>query len=123
MPTDKLPAVHDLMADLPAVFEPPTAFEVADRGAAETISFEALGDTMTAIYEGLEDVTLEDGEKIDLARFTGPDGKPYAVFPNAVLRRGLAKVDPGRWVRITLTSLVDTGKPSPLKSYTVEVGR
>jgi hypothetical protein len=123
MPTDKLPAVHDIMGDLPAVFEPPTAFEVVDRGAAETINFETLGDTMTAIFEGLEEVTLEEGELINLARFTGPDGKPYAVFPNEVLRRGLAKVEAGRWVRITLTSLVDTGKPSPLKSYTVEVGR
>lgn len=122
MPNDKLPAQVTDQADLPAVFTPPSSFEVVDRGAAETITFNGHGDFVVAIFEGLEEITTEDGEVLPLARLTGADAKPYAIFPNAVLLRALRKLEPGVWVRITYVGDVDTGKPSPLKTFVVERG-
>lgn len=123
MPTTNLPDKVPEHADDLVVFTPPTAFEVVDRGSAEPIKFEHLGDTFIGIFEGTEDVTTEEGDIITMATFTGADGKPYCCFPNAVMRRGLRKVEVKDWVRITYALEVDTGKPSPLKSYVIEVGR
>lgn len=123
MPKDNLPDLPDQHTDDLVVYQPPDAFEVVDRGSATPINFEHIGDSFVGIFEGTEEVTTEDGEQLELATFTGADAKPYCIFPNAVLKRALRKVDLKQWCRITFYAEIDTGKPSPLKSYVVEVGR
>jgi len=105
-----------------AVFTPPASFEVVDRGAAETFKFEVLGTTFVGIFEYIGTLTSDDGEMFAQAIFTGPDGKPYSIFPGANLERALKRLSGGEWVRITYDRDIDTGKPSPMKSYVVERG-
>lgn len=123
MTKDNLPAEVVEQEAYPVIYEPPASFEVVDRGSATPVSFTHLGDSFVGIYEGTDDVVTEDGEHFDLANFTGADGKPYGIFLGPVLKRAMRKVEIKQWCRITYNLDIDTGKPSPLKSYVVEVGR
>lgn len=120
---DNLPEpVKQETADV-VLYEPPTSFEVVDRGPGEPIVFNHFGDSFVGIFEDIDEAANESGELFEVARFMGADGKPYVIFPGAALRRGIAKLAHGQWARITYTFDVDTGKPSPMKCFTVEVGR
>lgn len=105
------------------VFEPPTFFEVVDRGPATVVNFTHHGDSFVGIYEYTEEMVDDEGEKFPMAVFTGADAKPYCFFPGKSLQRGLRKVNVGQWARITYIADVDTGKPSPMKAFIVEVAR
>lgn len=120
---DNLPATTPDPIDALVVFEPPASFEVVDRGPGTPVNFEHFGDSFVGMFEDMDDVLTEDGEKLLVARFVGADGKAYVIFPGASLKRGLSKLAHGQWARVTYTFDVDTGKPSPMKCYTVEVGR
>lgn len=109
------------------VYTPPAHFEVVDRGAATTVTFDNIGDAFVGIYEYTTLVEVTDKktgeiEKIAQAMFTGADGNPYCIFPGASLERGLRRLTGGDWVRITYERDVPTGQPSPMKSYVVERG-
>jgi hypothetical protein len=119
---DTLPAVHH-MAEV-AVYEPPSSFEVVDRGAAEGFKFDHVGTSFVGRFEYTADVTEEKtGELFLQAIFTGADGKPYSIFPGGSLARAVHRMKEGEWYRITYDRDIDTGKPSPMKSYVVEQGR
>lgn len=105
------------------VFQPPAAFEVIDRGPGTVVTFSNFHDTFVGIYDGWDEGTDDDGAKFPIARFMGADGNNYVIFPGAALERALHKLNKGEWARITYTFDVDTGKPSPMKCFTVEVGR
>lgn len=105
------------------VFTPPTAFEVIDRGPGISVTFTDFGDTFIGIFEGWDEGANDDGETFPIARFTGADANSYVIFPGAALERAIHKLNKGEWARITYTFDVDTGKPSPMKCFTVEVGR
>lgn len=105
------------------VFEPPTFFEVVDRGPASVVNFNHHGDSFVGVYEYTEEMVDDEGEKFPMAVFTGADAKPYCFFPGKSLQRGLRKVNVGQWARITYVADVDTGKPSPMKAFIVEVAR
>src|SRR5271154_1605674 len=98
------------------VYTPPASFEVVDRGSAETVNFNTIGDSFVGIFEYLTELVDAEGEKFPQALFTGADGKAYCIFPGAPLRRGLTRLKEGDWVRITYTQDIDTGRPSPMKS-------
>jgi hypothetical protein len=121
MSNTKLPAEIITSDGEIVIFTPPTSFEVVSRGAAEPVKFGSHGDTFVGIFEDSEDMVDDDGKAFTAATFTGANGKPYVIFPGAILERGLRKVKPKQWVKITYVGDVDTGKPSPLKSYIVEV--
>ena len=130
MASDNLPEKKDPLNQQVAVYQPPASFEVVDRGPATPVTFEAHGDTFVGIYDYREYVETDDvdkatGEKKMIAMdvFTGADGQAYCIFPGWHLSKALNRVDAKSWVRITYTADMDTGKPSPMKVFTVEVGR
>lgn len=123
MTKDNLPEPVKQETDALVVYEPPTMFEVIDRGPGEPVNFEHFGDSFVGMFEDSEEVANEDGQLFEVARFLGADGKAYVIFPGAALKRALAKLANGQWARVTYTFDVDTGKPSPMKCFTVEVGR
>ena len=105
------------------VFTSPASFEVVDRGAAESFQFKELGTSFIGRFEYTADVTDEKtGELFLQAIFTGANGKPYSIFPGGSLARAVGRMKEGEWYRITYDRDVDTGKPSPMKSYVVEQG-
>ncbi len=105
------------------VYTPPANFEVLSRGVSEPVKFTHHGDSFVGIFEDAEKLEDDDGKPFMACTFTGPDGKPYVIFPGAILERAMRRVEPKQWVRITYIGDVDTGKPSPLKSYVVEVAK
>lgn len=123
MPNTNLPAEVTTSDGEIVIYTPPAHFEVISRGVPETVNFKSHGDSFVGIFEDSEALVDDDGKEFSVATFTGADGKPYCIFPGAVLRRSLRKVEPKTWVRITYIGDVDTGKPSPLKSYVVETAR
>jgi hypothetical protein len=122
MSKTNLPAELDPTSSEVVVFEPPTAFEVIDRGPATPVAFEHFGDSFVGIFDDADTLQDEEGKEFTIALFTGPDGRPYCIFPGASLERPVRKLKHGQWVRITYTMDADVGKPSPMKVYTVEVG-
>ena len=109
-------------SDAPAVYQPPASFEVLDRGAAEVFKFNAIGDSFVGMFDELRDMTDTEGEHFEQAIFMGADGRNYCIFPGASLVRALHKLTRGDWVRITYDQDIDTGRPTPMKSYVVERG-
>ena len=105
-----------------AVYQPPASFEVVDRGSAEVIKFDNVGDVFVGRYEYTTRLTDDKGELYPQAIFTGADAQPYCIFPGGTLRRALENIDKGQWVRITYEKNVPTGQPTPMKSYIVERG-
>ena len=100
---------------------------MVDRGAAQTFTFNTIGDSFVGIFEYLGEVKQTNAktgeiETFDQGMFTGADGVAYCIFPGASLSRALRRLTPGDWVRITYDKDVPTGQPSPMKSYVVERG-
>lgn len=114
--------LEPVAAAAPVIYEPPATFEVVDRGIPERFKFDQIGDSFVGIFEYTDEATNDEGEKFPVAVFTGPDGKPWSISPGASLERAVKRMEPGRWYRVTYTKAIDTGKPSPLKSFVVEAG-
>ena len=64
-----------------AVYQPPASFEVVDRGSAEVIKFDNVGDVFVGRYEYTTRLTDDKGEIYPQAIFTGADAQPYCIFP------------------------------------------
>jgi hypothetical protein len=125
MTTEKknLPALTEEAPTEVAVFEVPAVFEMLDRGIPTRVSFDTIGETFVGIFESLETALDDNDKEFEVALFTGPDGEPYSIGLSAGLVRPLRKLHPKDWARITLDRFVDTGKPSLMKSYLVQVAR
>lgn len=105
------------------VYEPPAMFEVIDRGPGEKYTFESFGDSFIGIYQGYEEAVNKQGEPFIVSHFVGADGLNYDIQPGAGIKHVISKMLPGEWYRLTYTFDMDTGKQSPMKCFTVEVGR
>lgn len=123
MTKPNLPEVVDQTTGELTVYDPPAAWEVVDRGPGEQVTFNYHGDSFQGIYMGREEQDDDKGKKFFVDSFTGADGKSYVIFPGASLERGMRRVNRGEWVRITYTFDLEVDKPSPMKCFTVEVGR
>jgi hypothetical protein len=123
MARDNLPATSPEVTDDLVVYRPPAAFVVLDETGADVVQFTYHGQQVVGIFRGSEEMVDDDGEKFDMASFTGPDGKPFVIFPGKGLKRIIYKLNPGEWARITYRGDIDTGKPSPMKAFTVEVAK
>ena len=122
MSKDSLPATVTAGNEV-TVYEPPASFEVVDRGSAEVVKFDTVGESFVGRYEFTTHITDEKtGEIYPQLLFTGGDGKPYCIFPGGTLRRAAERMEEGVWYRITYEKAVDVGQPSPMKSYVVERG-
>jgi hypothetical protein len=123
MVKDNLPDTVDAEDKVLAVFTPPTDFITVDEGLANTVEFAQVGDSFTGIYQYTETITPDEGDPYPMASFTGVDGEPYVIFPGKGLRRGMRKLQPNDWARITYLGDLDTGKPSAMKCYRVEIAK
>jgi hypothetical protein len=123
MASNNLPATKPEKEESPVVYQPPASFVVLDETGADVVTFDHHGQSVVGIFRGSEEMVDDDGEKFDMASFTAPDGKPFVIFPGKGLRRIIYKLSIGEWARITYRGDIDTGKPSPMKAFTVEVAK
>jgi hypothetical protein len=106
------------------VYTPPANFQVIDRGAAETFTFNEIGDTFEGIFEYATTQTDDKtGEIYPQLMFTAVDGTARTIFPGGTLIRAATQFEKGDWLRITYDKDVPiTGQRQPMKSYVVERG-
>jgi hypothetical protein len=98
-------------------------WEVASEEQPTMMVFDTLGDQFTGIYLGRKHIVPDDSEKdeFDQDLFQDPStGELFAVNSGYNLRRALEEIEPGKTCRLTYVKNVDTGQPSPMKSFRVE---
>jgi len=91
----------------------------------DQIVFDTVGDQFVGLYTGKREVTLDDGQKFTLLTFMGPGMKRYQTNAGWKLENGFldAEIKRGDIVRVTYVQDIDTGRPSPMKDFRVEVAR
>jgi hypothetical protein len=90
----------------------------------EQIIFDTVGDAFVGLFTGKREVEV-DGGTFTLLTFMGAGGKRYQTNAGWKLENGFmdADIKRGDIVRVTYVQDVDTGQPSPMKDFRVEVAR
>lgn len=108
-----------------------SGFTTVSSGAAEAqvpetkIVFEEINDEFTGFFLGYRELRDRITQQpYTQARFKDPETDEICYTrANNSMKEGLDKVNIGELTRITYTDDVDTGMPSPMRSFTVEVNR
>ena len=112
------------LADIPTDDTPDSEWDTVRDESATVILFSKPGQRFVGHYEGIEEITPENDEPFTRHRFTGLNGKPYAVNNSYVLQEGLKNVQKGNLVRLTYVKDIPTGKNmNPMKDIKVQVKR
>jgi hypothetical protein len=101
-------------------------WETAVPETGDQIVFDTIGDVFTGLYLGSRTVLAEEDNPESAFRilmFTGTDGKPYQVNAGWKLESAFKLIPERSIVRITYVKDIDTGQPSGMKDYRVEVAR
>lgn len=106
-------------------------WETVAEESGEKMKFETVGDEFIGTYEGLTHIvpkkegTTEEDE-FDQLLFRDGNGKLYALNAGYKLLEaftGEAAPEKGSRVKLTYVGNVDTGQPSPMKDFRVQVAR
>jgi hypothetical protein len=98
-------------------------WDVVSEEAPTMMVFDTIGDQFIGTYSGNVEITPDEDDPdstFTQGRFRGTDGELYATNLGYDLRTALGKVQPGTLCRITYMKDIDTGQPSPMKSFRVE---
>jgi hypothetical protein len=96
----------------------------------DQITFDTVGDTLIAEYQGMDTITFtetkKDGSTEDRSfvqlRFRLPNG-PAVVNGGYELVEAYKEIPTNSMTRTQLIKFVDTGQQSPMKSYRVDVAK
>jgi hypothetical protein len=86
----------------------------------DQIVFDTIGDVFVGMFTGKQ-VAQKDGDDFTILSFTGTDGKPYQTNAGWKLEQAFEDIPPQTIVRLTYVKDIDTGQPSPLKDFRVDV--
>jgi hypothetical protein len=86
------------------------------------ISFDFIGDEFIGTYLGTRSQQNDNGSYTQL-RFRGEDGEVYFTNANYSLSEGMRQVRPNNLVRLTYVADKDTGQPTPMRIFRVDVAR
>ena len=104
-------------------------WETVAEGSRTKVQFDTIGDVFTGEYQGTEEITNpNDGRTWMQYNFRGHSpaelsGELCAINGGFAFRRAFESVPVGSLVRITFIKTVDTGQPTPMKDFKVEVAR
>lgn len=84
-------------------------------------TFDIMGDQFMGTYHSLRIVDGAEG-KFTQYRFER-DGSMYFINAGWSLQQGMSKVRKGQQVRITWTGERDTGQPTPMRVFRVDVAK
>jgi hypothetical protein len=98
---------------------------VADE-SGEKLFFTTPGEQFVGIYVGTDVITNpkpRDGDSptFEQQKFRTPDGKLHTINGGHKIQQGMKDVIPGETVRLTYMGDIDTGSPSPMKDFRVDV--
>jgi hypothetical protein len=102
-------------------------WELVKEEAPDQITFDTIGDTLVALYQGMENVTFtqknRDGTEEErtfwVLKFRLPSG-PATVNGGYELVEAYKDIAPNTMTRTQLIKLVDVGQASPMKSYRID---
>jgi hypothetical protein len=99
-------------------------WEVAVDENPSTVIFDTIGDQFIGTFERAQMIELPDsgGEEFCQLQFRNADGF-FGINAGYKLSQAFSKIDPGTMCRITYVKDIDTGQPSPMKDFRVEVSR
>lgn len=93
--------------------------EVSETGTP--IEFPEVGSQFVGLYVGSQIATAKDGGEFTILQFVGPDKLPYQHNAGAKLNTAFQEIPTQSLVRITRMNDVDTGRPSPMQDFRIEV--
>lgn len=86
---------------------------------AEFIKLEELGNSIEGILNKKSPVNYKVGPPGEKYELVGEDGKAVTVLGTVELIDKMVNVPLGAFIHIELTGMVDTGQPTPMKTYLV----
>jgi hypothetical protein len=102
---------------LPANMEWQT--EVSESGTV--IDFPQVGDQFVGLFIGRQIAKGRDGGEFKILQFIGPDKLPYQHNAGAKLEAAFEEIPTQSLVRITRTPDIDTGRPSAMRDFRIDV--
>lgn len=114
-------AKHDEFDGEP-VFEEPADLSSFER--PETVKLNEIGESIEGLYEGLQPVSFNSGGMGALLLLRQRNGSLLGINAGYDIRRFLLESGfgdmIGEYIRITLSSLINTGMPAPMKQYSFQ---
>lgn len=98
-------------------------WETVEQESGQKLTFANVGEQFVGTYVETVLIEPDQGETFYQQRFRSPEGELYAINGGFKLKRGLESASPGDLVRLTYMGDIDTGQPSPMKDFRVEVSR
>jgi hypothetical protein len=95
-------------------------WQTAVQETGTQIVFDTIGDTFIGMFTGKRHA-VNDGEDFTILTFTGTDGEAYQTNAGWKLSEGFSDIPSGTIVRIKYVKDVETGSPSPMKDFRVDV--
>lgn len=117
-------------ADLPEQFRGVT-FEILETGFPPTIKWNAIGDYMAGVYQGIKTVSVNRKQGLEdntIFEFEA-DGKKFGVWGTTVIERTLVEaikanaLRPGYLVMIVYTNDVPTSQPEDMKMFQIRLAK
>lgn len=98
-------------------------WETVEEESGQKLAFNNPGEQFVGVYVGTETIHPENGDSFDQQRFRDDAGTLYAINGGHKLRSAFEGVESGAICRITYMGEIDTGQPSPMKDYRVEIAK
>ena len=98
-------------------------WETVEQESGQKLEFDSPGDVFIGTFVEIALIEPENGESFEQHRFRDSQGTLWTINGGFKLKRALSGVAPGSLVRLTYIGDVDTGQPSPMKDYRVDVAK
>lgn len=98
-------------------------WETTEQESGQKLTFANVGEQFVGAFVETALIEPENGETFTQQRFRSPEGELYSFNGGFKVNRGLESANPGDLVRLTYMGDIDTGQPSPMKDFKVELSR
>jgi hypothetical protein len=98
-------------------------WETTEQESGQKLGFDNVGEQFVGTFVETALIEPENGEAFTQQRFRTPEGELYSFNGGFKVNRGLESATPGDLVRLTYMGDIDTGQPSPMKDFKVEISR
>jgi len=98
-------------------------WETVEQESGQKLTFANVGEQFVGTFVETALIEPENGESFTQQRFRSPEGELYSFNGGFKVNRGLEKAVSGDLIRITYMGDVDTGQPSPMKDFKVEIAK
>lgn len=95
-------------------------WSVHTQETGDQIVFDTVGDQFIGMYTGPQKAE-KDGDSFTILTWIGTDGKPYQTNAGWKLEQAFSDIPNGTITRVTRCKDIDTGQPSPMKDFRVDV--